>query len=168
MSPCRQEVVPSYLATSPILSTGEDLMEKELRSPHHLGRISWEKRMLGNCVIVTILKMGFLCFLQTAHILSKAWEHSMLMEVQKRRGEKGEERLGQRQEELEELEEQAGERRVAMTSQRMRTCSLLTWALMTRRRETTAGVLVCNNNSSKMFLSVLGGVILGAFSHVWW
>ncbi|XP_078801390.1 phosphatidate phosphatase LPIN1 isoform X19 [Oryzias latipes] len=30
------EVVPSYLATSPILSTGEDLMEKELRSPHHL------------------------------------------------------------------------------------------------------------------------------------
>ncbi|XP_024151438.1 phosphatidate phosphatase LPIN1 isoform X1 [Oryzias melastigma] len=29
------EVVPSYLATSPILSAGEDLMEKELRSSHH-------------------------------------------------------------------------------------------------------------------------------------
>ena len=41
MSPCQQEVVPSYLATSPIRSVGEELMESQLGrgSSHHHGKL---------------------------------------------------------------------------------------------------------------------------------
>lgn len=53
---CWQEIVPSYLATSPIISMGAELMEAQLGrgSSRHHGRPCWKKKFgyLWTCVWV--------------------------------------------------------------------------------------------------------------------
>lgn len=68
---CWQEVVPSYLATSPIMSAGEELMETQLGrgSSRHHGRPDWKRCFwnLWKCELVFKVFFMLLSFSSLRH-----------------------------------------------------------------------------------------------------